>query len=61
VIENLSVATVDVVEGLDQSGVDRSFDGQPAGGSFALKEVDGPKDRGPSGLVSCLYIKKCLK
>ena len=56
-IENLSVATVDVVEGLDESGVDRRFDGQSAGGSFALEEVHGPQDRGPSSFISCLDIK----
>ena len=56
-IENLSVATVDVVEGLDESGIDRRFDGQSAGGSFALEEVHGPQDRGPSSFISCLDIK----
>ena len=37
-VEDLSVAAVDVVEGLDESGVDRSLDGHSTGSPFALTQ-----------------------
>lgn len=50
-IKDSSVAGVDVVEGGDEVGEDRSFDRDPSGGPFGLQQVDGPQDRGPGGLV----------
>ena len=50
-VEDPSVAVVDVVEGGDEVGKDRSLDGDPSGRSFGLQQVDGPQDRGPGGLV----------
>ena len=38
VVEDLPVAAVDVVEGLDESGVDRSLDGHSTGSPFALPQ-----------------------
>ena len=37
-VEDLPVAAVDVVEGLDESGVDRSLDGHSTGSPFALTQ-----------------------
>ena len=36
VVENPSVAVVDVVEGRDEAGEDRGFDGDPSGRALGL-------------------------
>ena len=53
VIEYLSVASFQVLKAVDDVGVDGGLDLQPAVGSFLLKKLDGPHERGPTGFVRC--------
>ena len=55
-IENSSVASVEVVERGDQVGEDWGFNVDPSGGAFGLQEVDGPQDRGPGCFVRSLAV-----